>query len=69
MSEAPIELYVLPDRWDHAISAANRSARRNGVRYQVRWFRPRGCWVVQRAPSQPATRPTAERDEHRGEEV
>ena len=51
-------LYVLPDRWDHAMSAANQVARRDGVRYQVRWFQPRGCWVVTRTRViPPAKRP------------
>lgn len=46
----PLYLYVLPDRWDHAIRAAHRFAQRDGRRYEVRWFPPRGLWRVRVLP-------------------
>lgn len=43
-----VVMHVKGDRWDHAISAANRFARRDGVRYRIRWSPKRGAWALTR---------------------
>lgn len=46
-TDAPV-MHVKRDHWDHAISVANRFARRDGVRYRIRWSPRRGAWALTR---------------------